>query len=487
MVTDAARTPVLVGVAAVTQREDDPSRAREPVELMIAALEGAAADAGARALLARADSIRAPRGFWDYPDPCRIIAQRFGASAARTEVAEVGILQTSLFGRAAQDIAGGRADVVLITGGEAHYRSLRASLTGQEAPLTRQAGVEPDSVLRPAQDIIDQLEIQHGLVTAVSHYAMIENALRAAEGRSIDGHRRELAELEAQMSRVAAANPDAWNRNAVDAEMVMRAPMLAFPYTKLHVSQWNVDQAAGLILCSVETASALGVPRERWIFPLAVAESNYMLPLTRRRLLHRSPGFALAGARVLQRIGRRVADVNHLDLYSCFPAAVRVQMRELGIAPDRSPTVCGGMVFAGGPLNNFVLQSQVKMAQVLRADPGSVGLVTAISGMITKQGVTAWSTLPPEDGFFFDDVSIDAAAQTESVELRPEASGPATILTYTVVYQRGTPERAIVLCQLEDGRRTLADSREPELMNALMQEEYCGRAARIAAGHVEVI
>ncbi|MBP1685094.1 MAG: acetyl-CoA acetyltransferase [Deltaproteobacteria bacterium] len=84
-----SRTPVLVGVAAVTQREEDPSRAREPVELMIAALAAAAADAGTRALLSRADSIRAPRGFWQYSDPCRMIAERFGASRARTEVAHV--------------------------------------------------------------------------------------------------------------------------------------------------------------------------------------------------------------------------------------------------------------------------------------------------------------------------------------------------------------------------------------------------------------
>ena len=108
------RTPVLVGAGVVQQREDDFDKALEPVELMIAALERAAEDAGTRALLARADSIRAPRGMWDYADPCRIVAERLGATSARTEVAEVGVLQTTLFGRAARDIASGRADVVLL-------------------------------------------------------------------------------------------------------------------------------------------------------------------------------------------------------------------------------------------------------------------------------------------------------------------------------------------------------------------------------------
>jgi len=481
-----SRTPVLVGVAAVTQREEDPSRAREPVELMIAALAAAAADAGTRALLSRADSIRAPRGFWQYSDPCRMIAERFGASRARTEVAEIGVLQTTLFGRAAADIAAGRADVVLITGGEARYRALRASITGQQATDTPQVGVTPDSVLRPAEDILDPLELQHGLVTPVIQYAMIENALRAAEGVSVNAHQDELAALGARMSPVAAANPEAWSREAVSAETIRRARTLAFPYTKLHVSQWNVDQAAGLILCSVGTARALGIPRERWVFPLAVAESNHMLPLSRRRVLHRSPGFAMAGGRVLQRIGRRAADLKHVELYSCFPSAVRIQLRELGLPLDRLPTVCGGMVFAGGPLNNFVLQAQVKMAQVLRGDPGSVGLVTAVSGMITKQGVTAWSTEPPADGVRFDDVTAETAAQTEAVELIAERTGHATVVSYTVVYQGAAPERALLLCQLEDGRRTLCDSTDPAVMDALMREEGCGRPVRITVGQIDL-
>ncbi|MGI9589790.1 MAG: hypothetical protein ACR2P8_00365, partial [Myxococcota bacterium] len=58
------RTPVLVGVGVVQQREEDPARAAEPLELMARALERAAEDAGSRALLERADAIRTPRGFW---------------------------------------------------------------------------------------------------------------------------------------------------------------------------------------------------------------------------------------------------------------------------------------------------------------------------------------------------------------------------------------------------------------------------------------
>ena len=133
-------TPVLVGAAAVMQREDDPRLAREPISLMADALERAAGDAGSRALLGRADVVRVPRGFWNYADPGRLLAERFGAGSAQTSVAEIGVLQTTLLGAAAQDIAAGRADVVLIAGGEAKHREQRAHKLGVEAPLTQQAG-----------------------------------------------------------------------------------------------------------------------------------------------------------------------------------------------------------------------------------------------------------------------------------------------------------------------------------------------------------
>ena len=53
----------------------------------------------------------------------------------------------------------------------------------------------------------------------------------------------------------------------------------------------------------------------------------------------------------------RCASSRLAEVYSCFPAAVRVQQRELGLDPDGTPTLTGGMAFAGGPFNHFVLQS----------------------------------------------------------------------------------------------------------------------------------
>jgi acetyl-CoA C-acetyltransferase len=479
------RTPVLVGVGAVSQREADPARAEEPLALMVHALRRAAQDAGGPALLARADSIRAPRGFWSYPDPCRMLAERFGAAGARTEIAEIGVLQTALLGRAAADIAAGRADVVLVVGAEARHRMQRALAAGIDAPLTRQAAVTPDCVLRPHAPILSAREIRAGLALPVVQYALLENALRAAEGLSLEAHRRGIATLWAALARVAAGNPDAWSREPVSAEVIAdpgRNPMLASPYGRLHCSQWSVDQAAGLVFCSVATARALGTPRERWIFPLAVADANHMLPYTERRLLHRCAGFARAAERAFGRAGFDLASVEHRELYSCFPAAVRVQLSELGVADQRPFSVTGGMPFAGGPLNHFVLQSLVRMAQLLRGAPGSRGLLTAVSGVIGKQGVSLWSSAPGAAPFAHDDVSEATAQATSAARFVDAPEGPARVATYTVVYQDGRPKRLVSIAEFEDGGRTLASSEDPALVESATRDELCGREVRIGPG-----
>jgi acetyl-CoA C-acetyltransferase len=279
------------------------------------------------------------------------------------------------------------------------------------------------------------------------------------------------------MSEVAAENPHAWRRQPVSVRDIAEPSgtnrMLAFPYTKLHNSQWNVDQAAGLIFCSVEKAQQLGIPRNRWVFPRAVADSNLMLPVSERTDLGRCPAFGIAGRRALAAAGSSLDDVAHFELYSCFPIAVRMQMREIGIEESTSVTVTGGMAFAGGPLNNFVLQVMVRMAEVLRADPGSVAMVNAVSGMLTKQGVSLWSTEPGAP-FQHIDVSEEARAATRTMTVCETASGPATVATYTIIHQGATPEKAIVLADLADGSRTIAASTAADVMAQMASEEFCG-------------
>lgn len=476
------RTPVLIGTASVVQRESQPGAGKEAVELMAEAVRAAAQDSGAADLLQSTDALMVPRGMWGYPDPARWVADAVGANKARSVVAEIGILQTSLFGRAGRAIMSGDADVVVVTGGEAKYRNQLAERAGIELTEAAQAAVAPDEVMSPSADILHPLELNRSLGRPVSQYAILDSALRSADGQSVDAHRDDVASLWSAMSRVAERNPYAWKRQGVAAEQIRGGEgnhMMSFPYTKLHNSEWNVDQAAALMFCSYATATAAGVAPEKRVFLRAVTESNHMLPLAERATPHRAPASRIGGARALELAGLSQEEIRYRELYSCFPVAVRIQARELGIPLDPAPTVTGGMAFGGGPLNNFVLQAAARMAEVLRADPGSHGLVTAVSGILTKVGASIWSTKPGE--FRVDDVSEAVGAATPRIEAVEGESGSARITGYTVIHGRGGPEQAVALCDFENGRRTIAYSRDPSLMEAMMRREHCGEHVSVMA------
>jgi acetyl-CoA C-acetyltransferase len=443
------RLPVLAGWGMVTDRDGTV----EAVDLVEAAVRRAV-DA-APSLGAAVDLVLVPQGMWRYGDPGRLVAERLGASP-RTVLAELGVLQQTLLTRAAEDIAAGRADVVLVCGGEA-----RAPNAPAETPS---AGV-PDETLRPAGEIITRLEIERGLAVPAAQYALVDTALAAAEGDDLDALRRRLGQLWSSFSAVAATNPDAWDRTAYGPdEIATPGPgnrMIATPYTKRLCSQWNVSSAAALVLCSVGAARRHAVPDDGWVFPVAAAESNAMVPLTARRDLHRAAGFALAGTRALELAGTAIDAVDHIDLYSCFPAAVRVQARELGVDGERPLTVTGGMTFGGGPLNTYVLQSTSAMADRLRGH-AATGLVTTVSGMLTKQAVALWSGAPPR-AFRSAEVGEEVRRATPVVEVADEASGDGRVAAWTTLHERGTPTATVAVVDLPGGTRTVATGEPRDL------------------------
>jgi acetyl-CoA C-acetyltransferase len=481
-VTLDPRTPVMVGVGTATQRLSDPGTAVEAAALMVAACTAAAADAGSSRLLGSAGAVLVPRGTWRYHDAGRLVAAGVGNTTARTVTAELGVLQTTLVERACARIAAGDLDVALVVGGEAKWRDLRAAITGQPATSTDDSdgdgrgGGGGGEVLRPQSEIVSAEEVAAlGGFSAVNHYALIENARRWADRQSIDDHLEAIARLWERFNVVARSNPSAWNPQPMTAGEIRRPgpanKPLAWPYNKWHNSQWNVDQAACLILCSVEAARDHGVSADRWVFPHAIAWSDHAVPVSRRPAIDRSPGFAEAGRAAFALAGAGPDDIAHIDLYSCFPIAVRTQARELGLGLDRQLTETGGMTFAGGPLNNYVLQSTARMMEVLREAPDDLGMVTAISGMITKQAVSIWGCRPPPAGYRAEDVS--AAIDPAEVPVVAGAAGQATITTYTVLRD---PDRAVVVADLpDDAGRALAVSPDAALAGAMTEAEWCGR------------
>jgi acetyl-CoA C-acetyltransferase len=396
---------VIAGVAQVVQRPTpDAPGPRDAVALMIDAARAAAPSA----LLRRIEDVLIPEGTWSPSNPASAVAAALGCERARTTIARIGVLQTTVLARAAAAIAAGEVDVALVVGGEAKA-SDRFGLP------THSPAEAPDVDLRPDGDIVTALEIERGLAVPAQSYAVQEDAVARRLGDRLD-------ELWAGFAAVAATNPYAWDPDPRNGDRVVSTP-----YRKRHCSQWNVDMAVAIVLCSTAAADDAGVPLDGRVHPLAVVESQAMIPVSRRAELHRSPQVAAVGAELARRTGTAPCDADHLELYSCFPSAVRIQAEELGIDLRRQLTVTGGMAYAGGPLNSAALHGVATMVDVLRGDPGTVGVVTAISGMLTKHGAVALSTTPPADGFAVGDVTAETLATTATVDVDPDATEVAEV------------------------------------------------------------
>jgi acetyl-CoA C-acetyltransferase len=482
------RTPVVVGAAATQRRDGDPVTAPDAIELMVAALHDAGADAGAPGLLPRVDVVLVPKGSWSWSNPGRHVAVAIGAEA-RGVRAEIGVLQHTLLANAAAAVARGAANVVAVCGGETRFRAAQAARAGAVLVDRDDASGPPDEVLAPVGEIITRLEVERGLGVPARQYAIMETALRAARRQSVAEHAGALAEMWSRLSSVAATNPDAWTRAPMSAAALAGPseanPYLATPYTKRHCAQWTVDQAGAVILCAAEVADRLGVARDRWVFPLAAAESNAMIPLSNRADMSRCPAVAEAGRWVGHAAGVHLADVEEIELYSCFPSAVEIQAAELGLGPDRALTVTGGMAFAGGPLNNATLTAMATVVRRLRADPEKRALVTSVSGMLTKQGVSLWSASAPRRPFRAGDVSDAAVAATAVVPVDAEHRGPVRVEGYCVVHEHGAPVGGIVLARSPTGQRAVVGTDDSDVAASMVTEEWCGRTVKAAAERFE--
>jgi acetyl-CoA C-acetyltransferase len=288
-------------------------------------------------------------------------------------------------------------------------------------------------------------------------------------------------------TRVAAANPHAWFPVARSGDELTKPTsanrMVAFPYTKYLNAVIETDQAAAVLVCSEEAARRLGVARDRfvWWWGGGQAVEDPWYP-TERPDFADCPALARAANGALGDAGVELAALARLDLYSCFPVAVELACRLLGLAEDdpRGLTVTGGLPYAGGPGNAYCLHSTASMALRLRAE-GGLGLVTGNGWYLTKHSAAVLGTEPRAGGS--RPAAAPAAAPAAPTAFADAAEGEATVLTYTVSYDRaGAPERGIVVGRQADGKRFLADvAADREGLEAFVAAEQVGRHGRVSS------
>ncbi|MEZ5380940.1 MAG: hypothetical protein R2754_03990 [Microthrixaceae bacterium] len=460
--------PVIVGVGSLVGRPND-AAAPDAVGWMTEALRVALSDAAMAspgaptesAIAAEVGWIGIPEGTWRCSDAGAVIAGRLGLGGpggVHSVRADVGILQQRLIAEACEAIARGEVAAAAVVGGEARARDRAiAKLGGEPTQTAGPEGVEPDEVIHPADDLMSDLELERDLATPAAQYAIVEDALAYADGLDRSALRRRLGDLWAGFAAVAADNPTAWDRSAPSADVIVSAAggnrMVAEPYTRSLCSQWNVDAASALVLMSAAVADRLDVPAHRRVAVEATAESNLILPLPQRAEPHRWPAFEAVAEALASHLGVPVAGglgADEVDLYACFPSAVQVQARALGLPLEaRALTVTGGMTFSGGPLNNAMLASTVAVVDRLRrhatAGRSARGLVTSVSGMLTKPGAMTLRSGGAAAPFVALEVTDEASRRSPALAVDPALAGPAVIDGATVVPTFEGTFRAVAL------------------------------------------
>ena len=495
---------VLIGVGQFTYR-GDPAQSPSPVALLKIAAERAAADAGIGAAGLAAIDALAVAGFTiDAPgstrsaiphstNPPASLSKALGANPAWSVYSHMGgNTPQQLINVLAERIARGETELGLAVGAEFLGSAMKRLTKGlgfddwhedQDLPEPQRIG-DP----RPG---VTPYEARHALNRPINIYPLFENALRARDGRSLADHQARLGKLFAPFTRVAAQNPEAWFPVERSAEELVgvseKNRMIGYPYPKLLNAIMEVDQSAGVIVASEAKARELGVPEDKWVYLHGCADAADLWHPLDRQNFHSSPAMRLTGKRALEMAGIGLEKIDFIDLYSCFPVAVEIGAEEMGLSLDdpRGLTVTGGLPYAGGPGNNYVMHSIAVMAQKLRGKPGAYGLVTANGWYLTKQSTGIYSTKRPDAPFERQDPGviqreIDALPHPDVIE---QPQGPGRVETYTIVHRREGPYMGIVVGRDANDRRFVAVTpNDPDTLMALEAAEQVGRTGTVSQG-----
>lgn len=488
-------TPILVGVGQHTWHEADATRT--PVDALYEAGSNAIADVSNARMTGAIDALAMVRFIADttpgvgelFPrNPGSALAQRLG-------IVDPAIYQGTIGGNTPQylvnhfaaKLARGEHSAVLLAGAELLATLFSVLRSGEDILAWADGGTEPTTV-GVEREGHTAAEFAHGLYEPINTYPLFENSLRHHLDVSQEEHLAHIAELCSRMSRVAADNPHAWRSQFQTAEQIRtvekRNRYIGYPYTRAMNPILEVDMAAAVIMTTVGKARELGIDESQWIYLRAGADVNDIWYVSERPNLHTSPAINLAWNSVSTQAGITLDEINHFDIYSCFPSAVHVACNAIGMdaLDDRGVTVTGGLPYFGGPGNNYSLHAIAQMVETLRGGAGGHGLVTANGMYLTKHSLGIYSTEAPQHAW----QDADGGALQAQIEAAPRVSvatapsGSVTVETYTVSFGREGPKRGIVVALNDAGERIVANTlRDEATLQQLLEHDPIGQTGRV--------
>ncbi len=489
-------TPVLIGVGQCVDHWNgtDPAHAPSPQSLRANSAVRALANTGAAAAVTAAidriyvvrtnlDSLPAwPQPFGRCDNPPATLAHDIGAPNATGIYSVVGGDQPqTLVNEACEEIFNQNATCILLSGSEAIAAMKMALKKGHKLDWSASyEGTYEDRGL--GSMLLSQYELTNGLGMPTQTYPAFEHALRARLGNTRDQHIEYMSELWSEFSKIAAQNNYAqYPTEHSAAFLANESPdnyAVADPYLKWHVAQDAVNQGAALILSSYSAAIAMGVDPAKYVYLHGYAQAGDKLTLERADL-SRSIAMELALAHALKSAGKSAAQIQHFDLYSCFPCAVLLAAEALNLNWRKMPvTVTGGLPFFGGAGNNYSMHAIASMIEHCRAAPDDFGLVLANGGFLSKESVGIYSHKPVKNWQPVSSAGIQNKINASPSPILLEGPCTATIETYTVTYVKGITEMGYIIASNAQGRiLARVKSGDPELLEWLGHNDPIGRSA----------
>jgi acetyl-CoA acetyltransferase len=229
---------------------------------------------------------------------------------------------------AADAIAVGHADVVLLSYGSTARADIRRGLRGANLDWGTRGPL--------------QWEAPYGH-TLIAKYAMAARRHMHEYGTTLE----HLAEVAVAARSNAALNPEALYRDPISIDDVLEGPMIADPFTKLQCCIRS-DGGAAAVLVSEDRAKDLPKPP---VWVLGSGEHTSHVSLSQWADFTTGPA-AVSGRMAFARAGLTTADVDVCELYDAFTYMLLITLEDLGFCAkgEGGPFVSGGRLLIDGAL-----------------------------------------------------------------------------------------------------------------------------------------
>jgi len=260
---------------------------------------------------------------------------------------------------AADAIAAGHADVVLLTYGSTARADLRKGLRGANINWGARGPL--------------QWEAPYGH-TLVSKYAMAARRHMHTYGTTIE----QLAEVAVSARFNAADNPEAYYRDPITVDDVLAGPMIADPFTKLHCCIRS-DGGAAAVLVSADRAKDL---KSKPVWVLGTGETTSHMLTSQWDDLTVGPA-AVTGPLAFERAGVSPADVDVAELYDAFTYMLLLTLEDLGFCPKGEG---GAFVETGALRLGGALPTNTDGGGLSACHPGQRGLFLLVEAARQLRG-----------------------------------------------------------------------------------------------------